>query len=442
MSSPDEQRDLPRGAFVALALALPLALFAVHHDLGHAGDLEFFHRWYLAFREGPAFYRDGPGLNYPILGVLAVCGPARIADAVLGTPLSLAEYRLVLKATLVVGEFALISGLAALGRELRLPTPRRLALVVFALPAVWSVGGWFGQVDVWGTTLLVAACAAAIRYARSGSFTTLLVALACAIGALLMKQLTLFSLPGVALLIASGLAARRRPSHVALALVAPLACLLPDPWLTLPDGYRSHLAWVLLGGGSAHGDMVSGGGASVWALVFGNPSWSARSVGWLGVSLYHWALALFFTALVPALAWLRARWREPSAVVLFIGYTNLAMAVLLTGVHERYVVHGAPFLLLGVAARASRPAFVLLACVLSWWGLFVLASLHPDAAILWPFRRAEPTAIALAVTLVALALAMTRRARGEEEAADTDSASDGSSRSGARIRTKPEGAKE
>ncbi|MCZ7685206.1 MAG: hypothetical protein M5U28_43105 [Sandaracinaceae bacterium] len=70
-----EARDLPRPIFLGLACALPLALFAIHRELGHAGDLGFFHEWYLALREGSAFYRDGPGLNYPIVGVLLVCGP-------------------------------------------------------------------------------------------------------------------------------------------------------------------------------------------------------------------------------------------------------------------------------------------------------------------------------------------------------------------------------
>ncbi len=47
-----EARDLPRPIFLGLACALPLALFAIHRELGHAGDLGFFHEWYLAFREG------------------------------------------------------------------------------------------------------------------------------------------------------------------------------------------------------------------------------------------------------------------------------------------------------------------------------------------------------------------------------------------------------
>ncbi len=51
----EPRRDLPRAAFVALACALPLALLAIHVELGHQGDLAFFHEWYLAFRGSSAF---------------------------------------------------------------------------------------------------------------------------------------------------------------------------------------------------------------------------------------------------------------------------------------------------------------------------------------------------------------------------------------------------
>ncbi|MEZ4252682.1 MAG: hypothetical protein R3B99_31110 [Polyangiales bacterium] len=50
-----------------------------HAELGHRGDVAFFDAWRAAVREG-AFYRDGPGVNYPVVGVGFVCLPESFGD--------------------------------------------------------------------------------------------------------------------------------------------------------------------------------------------------------------------------------------------------------------------------------------------------------------------------------------------------------------------------
>ena len=88
------KRDLPKAVFAWLAFGLPLALVPLHATLGHAGDVAFFDAWCASVREGVSFYRDGPGVNYPIVGVGLVCVPEVLGE------LSLEAYRLALKVTL------------------------------------------------------------------------------------------------------------------------------------------------------------------------------------------------------------------------------------------------------------------------------------------------------------------------------------------------------
>ena len=77
------------------------------------------------------------------------------------------------------------------------------------------------------------------------------------------------------------------------------------------------------------------------------------------------------------------------ALVALSGLACLAMATLLTGVHERYLVHAAPLLLLA-DANPRRRALGLIAAAVA--GVFVLGTLHFDAftgplavlALPWP----------------------------------------------------------
>ncbi len=411
-SRADARRDLPSLAFTALAFGLPLALLLAHHDLGHEGDIAFFHDWYLAFREGPAFYRDGPGLNYPILGVLAVTGPAWLVESITG-PLDASAFRLVLKLTLVLGEGLLVLALASLARALRVGRPRLAALAIYALPSTWAGGAWFGQIDVLGSALLVLAASALVRYRAAPRARWLGLGVLALHAAVLLKQLTLFSLPGLGLLLIAGLAAcppSARRTHVAWTVASAALLFVADPWLVLPTGYASHLSWVLLGGGSAHGDLIVGGGASLWSLLIGPDGGSSRTRLLAGVSVFHWSLALFLVSQLPALRWLARRRDDARAFVLYVGFANLAMATLLTGVHERYLAHGAPFLLLGLDAIAPpRWARAATVAIVAGWGLFVLASIHFDAPALWLFRRHEPIAALLLALLAGLLVAFVRQ---------------------------------
>lgn len=367
------RRDLSAPLFASLACGLPIALLAAHRDLGQHGDIGFFHEWSRAFGESAAFYRDGPGINYPILGVLLVCGPAWLLERASGE-LDLATYRLVLKATIALGEIALVFALAALGRALSIARPRALAVLLSLLPSSWAGGAYFGQIDPFGSALLCVSAAALIAYRERAHRGALALGLLALCGAILTKQLTLFAVPGLALLAALGLARHRDPLAVAMALASPLSLFAADPFLTLPSGFRSHLAFVLLRG-SAHGELAVASGASVWAFVArgGTP---AAEVRFFDVASDVWGWALFVLAMTIAL-WHLWRTRFSSrALVALSGLGCLAMATLLTGVHERYLVHAVPLLVLADASPRRR-ALGLITAMFS--GVFVLGTLHFDA---------------------------------------------------------------
>lgn len=368
------KRDLGAPLFALLAWGLPLVLLAFHRELGQQGDIEFFHEWSRAFGESAAFYRDGPGLNYPIAGVLLVAGPAWLLERLSRGELDLASYRLVLKSTIALGEVAFVFAAAALARALSVSRPRAFALLLYLLPTTWAGGAYFGQIDPFGSALLCASAAALIAYRERGHRGALALGLAALIGAILTKQLTWFAAPGLALLAALGLARHRDRIAIAMALASPLLLFVADPFLTLPAGFRSHLAFVLLRG-SAHGELAVASGASLWAF-FARGGTLAAEVRLLGVASDVWGWALFGLAMAIALRQLRrARFSSRGSIALS-GFACLAMATLLTGVHERYLAHAAPLLLLADASPQRRALGVLTATVA---GVFVLTTLHFDA---------------------------------------------------------------
>lgn len=236
--------------------------------------------------------------------------------------------------------------------------------------------------------MLVLALVGVVDYRRTGRARALALALSGAWCAILIKQLACFTLPAIALGLAPRLARAPRAHPIGAAL-SVLVLFVADPLLELPEGWSSHFAWVWLGGGSSHADFIVAGGASLWSLI-ADVNASAHEWRCLGVSAYSWGLVLFAAAQAPLL-WGWAKNRDP---VRYAASCNLAMCVFLTGVHERYFVHGS-VLLLVVAFGEPRWRRLITWFVCAWWGLYVLASLYYDAFAGWPFRWHVPTAILL-----------------------------------------------
>jgi len=372
-----------RWPFALCAVGLPLLLAWLTRELGHDGDIAYFREWCAALREGFGDVYRASGANYPIGGVLLACGPT----ALLPELPSMGTYRLVLKGTIAVGEVLLVFGLDALARalDLRVPKWARVsgfeasgvwALGVYLVPTSWIGGAWFGQLDPWGSALLVWCAAFFVRYRRSGHELELGRGVLCLALAVLTKQLVVFSFLGLGWIALDGV--RRHgpePRRVGRWVIAAVLLLVvADPFLRLPDGWWLHVPYTYLSGGARAGDLLSANGANLWVLLMSHPDdaadafvvlgLSARVLGWIGFALTQ-ALAL----------WWLWRAREAWEGLVAAGYANLAMAVLLTGVHERYLVHGVPLLLLGLA-RAPRWLAIAAWVVSIWAGFFVLSSIH------------------------------------------------------------------
>lgn len=385
-------------------VGLPLLLWAVHHRLGHDGDIGFFHEWYLAFREGGAFYRDGPGVNYPFVGVLIVCAPSTLVELALGQPLDLPldlpTFRVVHKATLVLGDIGFVFAAAALARTMRVPHPRRLALWLYLCPSSWAVGAWFGQIDLVVVAFLLAAAAHLVRFSREGR--GLGWGLAFLHLALLSKQLAWFALPAFGLLVLFGLRRWGGARRWAAVLLSPLVWLAPDPLLTLPAGQVSHLAWVVTRS-VGHVDYVVGSGASVWSL-FVQGGVAVTEVRLLGLDARAWSWIAWLVSQATFAA-IHLRRPSPRRLLRFAGFALLAMATLLTGVHERYIAQSIPLLLLVEAGPRWRRALGWATGVVS--GLYVLGTILGDAfdpARSWLLRPEPVVLLALAWLVVLLAV--------------------------------------
>jgi hypothetical protein len=387
-SRPAPAEVLGARAFAALAISLPLAFAALHLRLGHAGDIEFFHRWYLSVFDGEraaSFYVDGPGINYPIVGVLFVSGPARLVDVFLGRALTLSEYWLVLKGSLVLAEVLLVFASEDLLRLLGDAQPRRSALLLFLLPSSLVGGAFFGQIDVWGTLLLVLSAAFVVRFRRERATSSLAAALLFLGLAILTKQLTWFAIPALVLGLAETLIRHGSRAQRVVALASPLLLFAADPFLGVP-GF-SHLFFVLTHG-SSHGDVVVASGASLWCLVAsgGTP---AAEVSLFGVSSQAWGWLAFASAQLLLLLRIGRR-PQDRTLVLAAGFGQLAMALVLTGVHERYLTHAIPLLLIATGFHRTLVSILgVLVAIVS--GLFVLSTLSESvgAPLSWP----QPTAL-------------------------------------------------
>lgn len=384
--------------FALLAFALPVVLWLFHHGVGHNGDIRFFYEWYLSFREGADFYRDGPGINYPILGVLFVCGPARLVERFVSATgaLDFDTFRTVLKASLVLWEVALIPVVSGLARALGSKRPRLLALFLYLLPSTWATGALFGQIDIAGTTFLLGATWALIRFRETGKPRTFLLAVLSLTAALLTKQLTWFCAPALVALAVVALWRWQKPILWAAALLSPLLLIVADPFLKLPANYTGHLHFILAGGGSSHGDLVVASGASIWSVFYsgGTPSEDVRI--W-NIGSFTWGWLLWGATQLLVFWRLKRAQFSSRAFLWWAGMSQLAMCTLMTGVHERYFAHAIPFLVLTAALRTRLGAalvFVAVAC-----GVYVVATIVP--ALQWTvLGRAQPVAVVMVGYLV------------------------------------------
>jgi hypothetical protein len=379
--------------------------------------MAFFFEWLRAFREGPDFYAHGPGLNYPILGVLIVCGPARLFEIATGLTLELSGFIAIHKVMLALGEAFFLWSTALTAQSLQQKHPFRIALLVYAMPSTWAMGAYFGQIDIWASALQLLALHLILheRIARS-PFVYGLSCITVLFATVLTKQLAWLGL--LPLLVAFVVRVRPQPARMRIAqgallgLLASLTFMLAiDALVAWPFGIASHVLFVLQAPGSAHLDLAVANGASLWSLfVQGGTPASTSLLGAAWLSIGNVGKALFLVLTLATLV-VQAQRREGERVLslMALGMVALLGAFILPGSHERYLAHALPPLLL-LAFTEKRSFTSLMTCIVSILsGLYVLASIHWEAFDRLRFLRDPPLLVcAQALLLLALFLRVPR----------------------------------
>jgi hypothetical protein len=211
--------------------------------------------------------------------------------------------------------------------------------------------------------------------------------LAALVAFVLSKQLAVFSLPAVLPLVLLAQLRLWTSGAKLHGLMATAAAFLPalglfwflDGRLQVPSDYHgSGYLFVWLGGGSGHGNVISGNGFNIW-MFLGRDMWSSSHEAFYcfqlrghelcltpfgsGLVLYGGfvlALAtLYFALLLRALH--DGKFDDEmqmcfvvAALMLYLAQVNLGFNVLLTGTHERYLYFCFPFLILAAFYFAER----------------------------------------------------------------------------------------
>jgi hypothetical protein len=294
---------------------------------------------------------------------------------------------------------------------LRIPNAATTALILYVLPFSWAGGAVWGQIDSVTQFFLLSYVFAFVKICEekrsllSDSAYFALAAVAFGLG-IFSKQLFLFSVPSliVGFALSTRIIVQRHGSRFAWSLPVPLVCTLVflwiDRWPALPDSHRSHLAFLLSGFAD---DWTSIAGLNLWALKPGGPS-LCHACTQSGLALYIVAMAYIFWV---ALALLKRQMHDSNllfaVLVTLLGLSNLAFNVLLTGVHERYLFHTFPFLIIGGLVLTRKglmrvPHLALTTAIGSVYGIYVWMILNAPLHH-WPTRSLRGS---LVVSLAAL----------------------------------------
>lgn len=441
---------------VLCGLLMPFAIVWFNRTF-HPSDYVTFIRWAECWQRDPntAYAVCNPAANYPFVGLLASAGALLGLQALTNIQ---DMWQLVHHFRLYLAIFDAINFLLvfAIARTLGLNRPMLTALVVSALPSSWAGAALWAQIDGVSQMFLnlsflflakgflagTKPVQASLQSDRAGSMQQevqnsrprtvfcWLLASALAMSLLILtKQLVVFSLPVlIAMMALIGLylwsaGKVRALSFVALAvgLTVALFCLL-DRIITVPEGYKgSGYLYVWLGGGSNHGNKISGNGFNIWMLL-GRNMWSSSRVPFEALRFGNMDLALtpagmgvfLYISYLVFLAgvMLRSVWSsllqslqlfsEPGRMRLFLGLAalclglcNLGFNVLLAGTHERYLFHGYPFLVLGALALRTHTglvsvrSLVFLLFAASVYGAFVYTQIGTLRGFLFAVHRHE-----------------------------------------------------
>jgi hypothetical protein len=320
-------------------------------------DIGLFVKWSKAWDQSPREIYRLSDASYPIVGTLLSAGTVSAMRRMFPTHSDddiVRDFKWIVLAVDAVNIVLVWRIFSAL----RIPQAATAALILYILPFGWTGAAVWGQIDSMTQSFLLSCLLAFLKiFEGAGSLladSAYLAAGAAAFGlGLFCKQLFLFSTPCliVGLWLCTRIIANRHGSPFVWSLGGPIGCLLIFGWLdwwpALPDDHRSHFAFLIFGPSTSYGDQTSIFGLNIWAIKPGGP-FICPTCKWSGLAMYLAAMIYIF---VVPFAFLRRQIKGSSLLfamlVLVLGLSNLAFNVLLTGVHERYLFHTFPFLIIG-----------------------------------------------------------------------------------------------
>jgi hypothetical protein len=457
MSASDLPSDPSRAAPSVWAKArwalflLPVLVLLWNSQTAYWRDIEDFDLWTQHMRRGytgppptePVFANTylNTGCNYPPLGTIFSAGALIAIKGLkqasgwesLAVPQAFRGFLCLFEIAALALTFALCSKL--LRRHVWLAT-----FGLYLLPSSWSGGAIWGQIDVVNQVFLLWAAYAFVtvileeRLEAARSLVWIASGFVALVGSMLVKQLSLFSLPGmVGLFLMSltavahrhGLAASVRAAVVSVALGTAFFFVLDRGVFTSPPGFTGISSYIW-GVGSGHYRYLYVNGPNLWTFLNKENHYPSdvpfyhdvtpKEVGFTSSILLCAAMGLVYAAYFLAVLRSRSRFevhRRELCLATFalMGLTNLVLGVFMTGTHERYFYHAFPFLFVGftglrlVLGEAVVWTGLIHQVLLSGFvsGCFVYSIIAEDAFRLFFFLRSQAfTASVLLVAVVIL----------------------------------------
>ena len=372
-------------------------------------DLDTFAYWARCLEgfSGSPYPDCSPDLiNYPTIGLYASAGIVRVLRTF---ELSREEIGLFFQIFLGIVDSLNILVIYLLMRGLRVPNAAWATLVFSVLPSTRVGGNLWGQIDGVSQLFLSAGflCGlyglqAAQSLHRGASLRYFAGISLSIIGALLTKQLVVFSIPALGilwmwLLVTIAKKGWWRPAS-AIACGCLSAGVALDQFFPTPPGHFGSGLLYILQTGSNHAQRIVHNGVSIYSLLLLPDTGPAKSpyplFSVLGIQVsilpFYFGIVTFLTAtlLTAVFGFFIVRkqklYQPDQATVVVLAFAaalNLFMNTVITGTHERYFYHYSFFAypMLLVLARDLRWARILLMITLlhlTVYGLFVFTILR------------------------------------------------------------------
>jgi hypothetical protein len=376
--------------------------------------------------------------NYPVVGLFLSAGTIQAIKSVFNVTDSKTIdfiFRHYL-AFFDLFNFILFTRLASL---MQFRFPIFVGLILLMVPSTLVGGAIWGQIDGISLTFCLLATigffkswlsndADSLEQSKWKSVSWLLFGTLNLVIFILIKQLSLFSLPFFFILIGITGYKLWKNFHYSSLFWAAIALIIfilffhyLDSLLAVPKHFNNSSLWfVLTGGGSRHAEIISGNGFNIWMFLGRNMISSSRApfpllsdrnalnvVPYYAGMILYGILMTFLLLTGFRISWQVLKWSgtkqryNPEVFLLaclcfFFGLSQLGFNVLLTGTHERYLYLGYPFLLIAVTwFYVNKVAFKMRSLIFcffaaSAYGFFVFAWMNaPLPGILFPMRRHE-----------------------------------------------------